>query len=211
MNFFRFFILFSSFSLIVWGALSASYPSRRNALSEQPSIPDADEDGNYDDDGELGDDSLNPPQKGFQEGLGPVTRPTDLGYTSNTPEDQSDLNDVEDDANDSSDEEGVGVDNLDALRDDSKEAQASSRRQGFKRKQEARRPERLKGLSDQDQREGYADEDLGVGERDALEQIQSAPREYSPAKPKLKFGQTGWNQIDVHSLVRDRSFYLKER
>lgn len=80
-----------------------------------------------------------------------------------------------------------------------------SQRQGFQQSSGMKAPQRL--MPPVDVMDDRMDEDFSQSPAGPppSEAAQLPPRNYPPKTPELQLGQTGWNQIDVHSLVEGRS------
>ena len=75
-----------------------------------------------------------------------------------------------------------------------------SRRQGFQQTRNMASPERLAPIPRSE--EEFSHMSLEGSEAGA---VDSEPLPLNVSR-EIKFGQTEWNQIDLHSLVRDRSY-----
>lgn len=81
-------------------------------------------------------------------------------------------------------------------------------RQGFHQVSGMNAPQRISpskiesdGLEDGD----FLDPELDAGQSVRETPVQMPPKNYPPKIPELQLGQTGWNQLNLHSLVEGRS------
>ena len=75
-----------------------------------------------------------------------------------------------------------------------------SRRQGFQQTKNMASPERLAPMPRSEEESSHM-----PLERSESGAVDSEPLPLNESR-EIKFGQTEWNQIDLHSLVRDRSY-----
>jgi hypothetical protein len=75
-----------------------------------------------------------------------------------------------------------------------------SRRQGFQQTKNMSSPERLAPMPRSEEESSHR-----PLERSEAGAVDSEPVPLRESR-EIKFGQTEWNQIDLHSLVRDRSY-----
>lgn len=181
-------------STVSFSGADPSFPKpRRNAMTPPaPSMPGANDMDNFDD---MGDDEFGPPPS-MPGRSGPLSAAAPKRSMSPLPPQEFD-DDLGDDE--------FGQPPSAPARPQPMPVR-SSPRQGFQQSSGMKAPQRLmppaEDIDDGMGGEDFPDNPEGPVPPDAA---SLPPKNYPPKAPELQVGQTGWNQIDVHSLVQGRS------